>query len=78
MSVDVVMPLMGDVMHEGMIREWSKSESEWVEQGEVICVIETDKVTFDVVAPASGRLQQLAKTGDTVKVGKPLARLAPE
>jgi 2-oxoglutarate dehydrogenase E2 component (dihydrolipoamide succinyltransferase) len=56
------------------IAAWRKAEGEPVTAGETILEIETDKVTEELEAPASGTLSEiLAVEGDEVKVGGLLA-----
>jgi pyruvate dehydrogenase E2 component (dihydrolipoamide acetyltransferase) len=70
MATEVTMPKLGLTMTEGTIREWKKKEGEWVKSGETLYVLETEKVTFEVEAPASGILGKIvAKIGDVVPVG---------
>ncbi|MGD2146162.1 MAG: dihydrolipoamide acetyltransferase family protein, partial [Anaerolineae bacterium] len=74
MSARVYMPQLGLTMSEGTIVEWLKADGDSVEKGEPILVIETDKVTADVEAPASGALRGLrAEPGSVVAVGEVLA-----
>jgi pyruvate dehydrogenase E2 component (dihydrolipoamide acetyltransferase) len=69
MATEIRVPLLGDVMKEGTLVKWFKEDQEWVEKGQPLFAIETDKATFEVEAPASGKLQLLAKAGDIVAVG---------
>jgi len=70
MATKVTMPKLGLTMEEGTIVEWRKKEGEEVKKGEVLYVIETEKVTFEVEAPGSGILGKImAKEGDVVPVG---------
>lgn len=74
MAAEVIMPKLGLTMVEGKIVEWKKSEAENVEKGEILLVIETEKVTYEVEAPASGALGKIiVPEGDTVPVGTILA-----
>ena len=69
-------PSLGDSITEGTIVKWSKNVGDTVEQDEVIVIIETDKVSVDIRAPAAGKItSQLAKEGDTIKVGDSLAEI---
>jgi pyruvate dehydrogenase E2 component (dihydrolipoamide acetyltransferase) len=71
MAVDVVMPRLGLTMEEGKIITWLKKEGERVVQGEALLGIETDKVSVEVEAPASGTLGPvLFPDGATVTVGQ--------
>jgi pyruvate dehydrogenase E2 component (dihydrolipoamide acetyltransferase) len=74
MATELMMPKLGIKMTEGTIIEWKKKEGESVEKGESICVIKAKKIAFEVEAPNSGILAKIvAKEGDTVPVGGPLA-----
>lgn len=74
MATEVILPRIDPGMSEGTIREWKKKEGDWVEKGEVLFILETEKVTFEVEAEESGILGKvLAKTGDVVPVGKIVA-----
>jgi 2-oxoglutarate dehydrogenase E2 component (dihydrolipoamide succinyltransferase) len=76
MSVDIVMPKMGESIMEGTILKWHKNVGDKVETDETILEISTDKVDTEVPSPESGIVTEiLYKEGDTVEVGKVLARL---
>ncbi|MGD2247358.1 MAG: dihydrolipoamide acetyltransferase family protein [Candidatus Methanofastidiosia archaeon] len=74
----MVMPKMGMTMEEGTIIEWKKKEGEYVEKGEVILEIMTNKVNIDVEAPASGYLKILKGPDDVVPVGEAIAFVEEE
>jgi len=66
---EVVIPMLGVTIKTGRIVEWLKGEGEPIEKGESIFVVETDKVTTEVEAPASGILAKiLLPTGEKVPV----------
>jgi pyruvate/2-oxoglutarate dehydrogenase complex dihydrolipoamide acyltransferase (E2) component len=48
MAINVVMPKLGMTMEQGKIVEWKKKEGEMVKEGEIVMVIETEKVTYEV------------------------------
>lgn len=74
--VKIVMPKLGLTMQEGKIIEWRKKEGDLVEKGEVLFVIETEKITYEVEAPESGVLGKiLVNEGETVAVGVVVAYL---
>jgi len=57
-------------MHQGLISYWNKKEGEFVQQGEALFVVETDKASVEVDASASGVLLKiLVKEGESVEVG---------
>lgn len=69
----MVMPKMGMTMEEGTIMEWKKREGEFVEKGEIILEIMTNKVNIEVEAPASGYLKILREVDEVVPVGEVIA-----
>jgi pyruvate dehydrogenase E2 component (dihydrolipoamide acetyltransferase) len=69
----MVMPKMGMTMEEGTIVEWKKKNREYVEKGEIILEIMTNKVNIDVEAPSSGYLKVLKDIDDVVPVGEVIA-----
>jgi 2-oxoglutarate dehydrogenase E2 component (dihydrolipoamide succinyltransferase) len=69
---------MGDSITEGALVKWLKNKGDYVALDEILLVIETDKVAVDVRAPTAGILEEtMAKVGDTVAVGAPLAKIRP-
>jgi 2-oxoglutarate dehydrogenase E2 component (dihydrolipoamide succinyltransferase) len=76
MAVDLVVPPLGESITEAVVGKWNKKKGEKVSVDEPVVVLETDKVTIDVPAPAAGTLIELAfKEGDKVRVGEVLGRL---
>jgi len=69
MSVNVLMPQMGESITEGTIVRWFKSEGEEVAKDEPLLEISTDKVDAEVPAPAAGKLAKILHgPGTTVAV----------
>ncbi len=79
MATDVILPALGMAQDSGTIVQWLKGEGDKVERGEPVAEIQTDKVTVEIEAPASGTLISIsARAGDEVPVGQVIARiLAP-
>jgi len=76
MPVDVVMPKLGLTMEEGLIVEWKKNEGDEVKKGDILFVLETEKVTYDVEAPEDGVLGKIVvQEQETVPVGAVVAYL---
>ena len=74
MAVDVSLPRLGQGMEAGTIVRWLKSEGDQVEKGEALYELDTDKVTQEVEAEASGVLLKiLAGEGEEIEVGKRIA-----
>lgn len=68
MVKNVVMPKLGAEMTAGRIVEWKKRQGEWVAKGEILVVIETDKLTVEVESAASGYLLIGKNVGEEVPV----------
>ncbi|SEF70699.1 2-oxoglutarate dehydrogenase E2 component [Thalassococcus halodurans] len=76
-SVDVMVPTLGESVSEATVSTWFKKEGEAVAQDEILCELETDKVSVEVPAPAAGTLSKiLAGEGTTVEAGGQLAVIA--
>ena len=74
MPTNVIMPALELAQETGKILRWIKSPGETVAKGEPLLEIETDKVTVEVEAPASGVLRDVtARVGDVVPVGTTIA-----
>src|SRR5262245_57749110 len=74
MATNVIMPALELAQETGKILRWIKSPGDSVAKGEPLLEIETDKVTVEVEAPASGILRDVtAGAGDVVPVGKTIA-----
>ncbi len=85
MAVVVILPKLDEAMRTGRIVKWVKKEEDWVEKGEVILEIETEKTAFEIEAEESGILSKImAKAEDDVPVGATIAfilqpgEMAPE
>jgi 2-oxoglutarate dehydrogenase E2 component (dihydrolipoamide succinyltransferase) len=73
-SVEMIMPKMGESIIEGTILTWLKKEGDLIEQDESVLEVGTDKVDTEVPATHGGILKKiLAKEGDVVAVGAPIA-----
>merc|ERR1719153_235179 len=73
-SIDIPLPPLGaESITEGTVMEWNKKVGDMVTIGEVVCVIETDKVTVEVESTTAGVItaQHFAQEA-TVKVGENL------
>ncbi len=74
-TTDFVMPKLGLTMTEGTIARWDVAPGKRFAQGDIILVVETDKIAYDVEAPAPGLLQEvLVAAGSAVPVGTPIGR----
>ena len=76
--IDVVVPKWGLTMEEADVLRWLKAIGDPVREGEPILELETDKVTGEVEAPASGVLAEtLVQSGQTVEPGQVVGRIEP-
>ncbi|HUM13881.1 MAG TPA: 2-oxoglutarate dehydrogenase complex dihydrolipoyllysine-residue succinyltransferase [Myxococcaceae bacterium] len=77
MAVELTVPALGESITEAVVGKWHKKVGDPVAVDEPLVVLETDKVTIDVPAPAAGTLATIAHPeGDTVKIGDVLATIA--
>jgi len=73
-SVDVMVPSLGESVSEATVSTWFKKVGDSVAQDEMLCELETDKVSVEVPAPAAGILTEiLAEEGTTVDASAKLA-----
>lgn len=77
MAVEIVMPKFGLTMTEGTIQQWFKAEGDAIQAGEALFEVETEKVLYEVEAPAAGTVAKLLYAVEAVVgVGLPVAVLA--
>jgi pyruvate dehydrogenase E2 component (dihydrolipoamide acetyltransferase) len=73
MATEIKLPRLGQGMESGTIVKWLKSEGQQVEKGEPLYELDTDKVTQEVEADASGVLLKIAVAEGEVPVGRTIA-----
>jgi pyruvate dehydrogenase E2 component (dihydrolipoamide acetyltransferase) len=78
MATEIKLPRLGQGMESGTIVKWLKSEGEQVEKGEPLYELDTDKVTQEVEADASGVLLKIAVQEGEVPVGQTVAVIGEE
>ncbi len=77
MATEIKVPSLGESITEATVAKWLKHPGEAVAVDEPVAELETDKVTLEVPAPASGTLSEiLAEEGTNVPVGAVLGRIA--
>ena len=69
MNIEIKIPAVGESVAEAVLAQWYKKEGDYVQKDEPLFVIETDKVTLEVPAEASGRLHIIVAEGETVPIG---------
>ena len=74
MTTEIRVPTLGESIAEATVGNWSKAVGEIVEVDEILCELETDKVTIEVPSPVQGTLQEIVvEEGETVSVDALLA-----
>jgi pyruvate dehydrogenase E2 component (dihydrolipoamide acetyltransferase) len=74
MAIELEMPELAESVVEGEIVKWLVNEGDRVEQDQLLVEVMTDKVTVEVPSPYAGiLLKQVAKEGEVVPIGKPIA-----
>ena len=77
--VEFRMPSLGPDMEAGTLVEWLVKPGDWVERGDVVAVVDTQKGAIEVEIYQAGQIEQILVNLDTkVPVGTPLARLRAE
>jgi 2-oxoglutarate dehydrogenase E2 component (dihydrolipoamide succinyltransferase) len=77
MATEIRVPTLGESVTEATVGQWYKKAGDPVTADEPLVELETDKVTVEVPAPASGVLSEIVvKAGDTVAVGSVLGAIA--
>ena len=75
----ILMPKLGLTMTEGMLAEWKVAPGDRVKAGDVIFLVETEKISNDIAATVDGVIEALhAAAGDVLPVGKLLATLVTD
>ena len=78
-STEIFMPALSSTMSEGKVVEWLKKVGDFVEAGEAIMVVESDKADMDVEAFEDGYLAAIIKEeGEMADVGAPVGILVPD
>ncbi len=73
--VELKVPAAGESITSANVAKWRKNDGEQVIQGEVLVTLETDKVSNELEAPASGRLKIITPEGEEVSIGAIIATI---
>src|SRR5215469_1451153 len=76
--IEITVPRLGWSMEEGSFSEWLKRDGEWVEKGDMLFVLESDKAAQEIESFDAGVLRMgpaSPKPGDTVRVGQVIGYL---
>ncbi|HTG44003.1 MAG TPA: biotin/lipoyl-containing protein, partial [Verrucomicrobiae bacterium] len=78
MQIELKVPSVGESITEVEIGQWLKNEGDAIAKDESVVVIESEKTTLELPAPAAGILQKiLKKKGETAKVGELIGLMEP-
>jgi 2-oxoglutarate dehydrogenase E2 component (dihydrolipoamide succinyltransferase) len=67
--MEIRIPEVGESVREALLAKWFKASGELVKKDDQLCEIETDKITLDINADASGKLTIKVAEGTTVAIG---------
>src|SRR5215211_1541064 len=73
MMIEVKVPSVGESVTSGVVSAWHKKSGEFVNEGEPLFALETDKVSTDIVAEKSGVVETKVAEGQEVKIGEVVA-----
>jgi 2-oxoglutarate dehydrogenase E2 component (dihydrolipoamide succinyltransferase) len=73
MTIEVKVPSVGESVTSGVVSAWHKKSGEFVNEGDPLFALETDKVSTDIVAEKSGVLDTRVPEGQEVKIGEVIA-----
>jgi 2-oxoglutarate dehydrogenase E2 component (dihydrolipoamide succinyltransferase) len=75
MAVEVKIPAVGESITSGVVSVWHKKSGEFVNEGEPLFTLETDKVSTEIVAEKAGVLETKVPEGKEVKIGEVVATI---
>ena len=72
--MEIILPNIGETVDEGKVVKWLKQVDDQVNDGDILCEVETDKSTMEVPTTIDGMIKEIrVKEGDIVPVGTILA-----
>jgi len=75
MSMEVKIPAVGESISSGVVSVWHKKSGDFVNTGDALFTLETDKVSTEIVAEKAGVLETKATEGQEVKIGEVVATI---
>ena len=75
MSIEVKIPAVGESIESGIVSVWHKKSGDYVEAGEALFTLETDKVSTEITAETAGLLETKVEEGQEVKIGEVVATI---
>ena len=74
MTTNIILPELGEGITKATVSFWYFKPGDYIEEGEDMVEIATDKATFNVSATVSGKIQKImVSSGQEAKIGEPLA-----
>ena len=75
MSIEVKIPPVGESISSGVVSVWHKKSGEYVNAGDALFTLETDKVSTEITAEKAGLLETKVDEGQEVKIGEVVAMI---
>jgi 2-oxoglutarate dehydrogenase E2 component (dihydrolipoamide succinyltransferase) len=75
MSIEVKIPAVGESITSGLVSVWHKKSGDFVNEGDALFTLETDKVSTEIVAEKAGVLETKVNQGQEVKIGEVVATI---
>src|SRR6266705_7123742 len=75
MAIEVKIPAVGESISSGVVSVWHKKSGDFVDVGEALFTLETEKVSTEIVAEKSGVLETRVAEGQEVKIGEVVATI---
>ncbi len=75
MIIELKIPVIGESVTEVTLSSWLKKDGEYVNEGEAVCEIESDKASMELPAPSGGVLKIMAEAGSELKIGEKIGEL---
>lgn len=75
MPIEVKIPAVGESISSGIVSVWHKKSGDYVNTGDALFTLETDKVSTEIVAEKSGLLETNVPEGQEVKIGEVVATI---
>jgi len=75
MAIEVKIPSVGESITSGVVSAWHRKSGDFVNEGEALFTLETDKVSTEIVAEKAGILETKVPEGEEVKIGEVVATI---
>ena len=68
--MDIIMPAIGETVNEGKLAKWFKKTGDKINEGDILCEVESDKTTMEIPSTTDGILKEIVvQENETVAVG---------